>query len=71
MTAAPALDGDALRAMVAAAADAIDANAGVLSRLDAISGDGDHGANAKRAMVRARALIDELVDATPAGVLRA
>jgi dihydroxyacetone kinase len=65
------LDGDDFAAMVTAALAAIDANATTLSNLDAISGDGDHGANVQRAMGRARALVDELPVRTPAAVLDA
>lgn len=65
------LDGDDFSAMVVAAADVVDANVGLLSRLDAASGDGDHGANAQRAMSRARASLDELTKKLPAAVLDA
>lgn len=65
------LDGDAFRVLVAATAEVIDANAGALSQLDAVSGDGDHGANAHRAMKRARVLVDELAAKSPGAVLGA
>ena len=47
------LDGDDFAAMAVAMADAVNDNAGMLSSLDAVSGDGDHGANVQRAMTRA------------------
>lgn len=55
----------------AAATEVIDANVGALSRLDAVSGDGDHGANAQRAMTRSRALVEGLAVCSPASVLGA
>ena len=57
--------------MVNAAADVIDANAGALSRLDAVNGDGDHGANAQRALTQARSVACQLDDPSPASVLEA
>ena len=57
--------------MVIAAADVVDANVGALSRLDAVTGDGDHGANAQRAMTQARHLVDQLAEPAPASVLEA
>ena len=65
------LDGDDFAAMVNAAADVIDANAGALSRLDAVNGDGDHGANAQRALTQARSVACQLDDPSPASVLEA
>jgi phosphoenolpyruvate---glycerone phosphotransferase subunit DhaL len=70
MTAADTrLDGDDFAAMIIAAADVVDANVGALSRLDAVTGDGDHGANAQRAMTQARHLVDQLAEPAPASVL--
>jgi dihydroxyacetone kinase-like protein len=66
-----ALEGDVFCAMVLAAADALDANAAALSKLDALSGDGDHGANVQRAMRRARELIGALDAKSPAALFGA
>jgi dihydroxyacetone kinase-like protein len=65
------LDGDDFAAMVNATARVIDANVSSLSRLDAVSGDGDHGANARRALTQARTLVGELPARSPAAVLDA
>ncbi len=65
------LDGDSFCAMVVASADFIEANAALLSRLDAVSGDGDHGANAQRAMNQARTSLAALEVTSPASVLGA
>jgi dihydroxyacetone kinase-like protein len=65
------LDGDDFTAMATATSATIDVNAGILSSLDALSGDGDHGANVQRAMTRARIVVDELPTPAPAAVLGA
>lgn len=65
------LDGDSFCAMVVASADVIETNAAFLSRLDAVSGDGDHGANAQRAMNQTRTSLDALDVKSPALVLGA
>jgi dihydroxyacetone kinase-like protein len=57
--------------MALAAADTIDTEQGMLSRLDAAGGDGDHGANIKAGMTAARALVERLDEPTPASVLEA
>lgn len=64
------LDGNALRRLVLAAADAIEANVDELSRLDAAVGDGDHGVNVVTAMRHARSGLSDLGEPTPADVLK-
>lgn len=63
------LDGDTFYAMVLASADVIETKATLLSRLDAVSGDGDHGVNAQRAMNQARIALAGLKVMSPASVL--
>lgn len=65
------LDGNSVRAMVVAAADVIDTNAAFLSRLDAVSGDGDHGTNAQRAMNETRTSLEALDVKSPGSVFGA
>lgn len=64
-----ALDTTGFRLMVEAAADAVNAEHRSLSRLDAATGDGDHGINLKRAMDAARSAVAGRREASPGTVL--
>lgn len=63
------LTGTDWQRLVAATADAIDDHVDELSRLDAVAGDGDHGANVATAMTYARSAVAALRDPAPADVL--
>lgn len=65
------LTGRDFQRMAIAAADMVDSEQGMLSRLDAAGGDGDHGANMKAGMTEARLLVERLPETTPASVLEA
>lgn len=60
-----------IRALAAAAADAIAAHAEELTALDRAIGDGDHGANMKRGFEAVRAEADALADKPLSEALRA
>lgn len=65
------LGGGVVRKMVVAASDAVAAEHALLSSLDAVAGDGDHGVNLTRAMEAARSSILAVDEATPGATFRA
>ncbi|MCP4306537.1 MAG: dihydroxyacetone kinase subunit L [bacterium] len=64
------LDGRDWKAMVIAAADAVEQQVDELSRLDAAVGDGDHGVNVVTAMSYARNELNTTDDPSPGDVMK-
>lgn len=64
------LDGHAWKAMIVAAADAVELQVDELSRLDAAVGDGDHGVNVVTALRFARSELSAVEDLSPADAIK-
>jgi dihydroxyacetone kinase phosphoprotein-dependent L subunit len=64
------IDGDTWRAMIVAAADAVELQVNELSHLDAAVGDGDHGVNVVTALRFARSELAAAGDLVPADAMK-